>query len=556
MEQKRHKIRAYLYFILTGFLFVFLCVAERDLYSGGNIVWSPGYLCRILAVSLAGGVVLGSIVCRGIYFWEEHRNVSDRFRIKINENLLWAGAFGLNVLTWSVAYFAYFPGILAYDCPVQFGMIYDHFMNDHHPIAHTLLLKLAVQIGEKLWQSANAGAAVASGMQLLFLAFAFAYGVKTLYGSGVSHLWVLITQVFSMFYCFHLYMSVSVTKDTYFTAFFVITTANLFSVIRDKSDSRKIGKKDFGFLAGLTGCILFRNNYLYALVFFCIVLIFVMIFEKRNRRKWGRILGVAAAAVVLGISCSKIMFHATGAQQGDRREALSLPIQQLARVMVYHGGSGIVLQDDGGLDEESRNLINEFILNEAYRLYDPYFADPVKRNVNTYVARYRASDFVKTYLKLFLRYPGDYLNAFLAVNAGYLSPFDLSHAQILKGEGLPQKGYVQTYWHEEDLSERGFFKDSFWPQMYEYLEKWADENRYLNYPVIKYLFVPGSFLWFYLLTAGAAFIRRDYRKLVVLVLILGYFGTMFLGPVVQMRYLFPISAVFPLAALIKTDEVG
>lgn len=48
------------------------------------------------------------------------------------------------------------------------------------------------------------------------------------------------------------------------------------------------------------------------------------------------------------------------------------------------------------------------------------------------------------------------------------------------------------------LNNRGIYKDSKWPGLYERLETWADGNGYLELPVLKYLFVPGSYLWLYL----------------------------------------------------------
>lgn len=54
-------------------------------------------------------------------------------------------------------------------------------------------------------------------------------------------------------------------------------------------------------------------------------------------------------------------------------------------------------------------------------------------------------------------------------------------------EGL---GYIQTRWEEDTLNNRGIYKDSKWPGVYDRLETWADGNGYLELPVLKYLFVP------------------------------------------------------------------
>ena len=90
------------------------------------------------------------------------------------------------------------------------------------------------------------------------------------------------------------------------------------------------------------------------------------------------------------------------------------------------------------------------------------------------------------------------INAALATNAGFLSPFDTTHADVNRVEGRAGLSYVQTRWEEDTLNDRGIYKDSKWPWLFEQLESWAENNSYLRTPVLKYLFVPGSYLWLYL----------------------------------------------------------
>ena len=81
------------------------------------------------------------------------------------------------------------------------------------------------------------------------------------------------------------------------------------------------------------------------------------------------------------------------------------------------------------------------------------------------------------------------------------------------------------------------------------LEKWADENGYLRIPVVKYLFVPGVWLWFYLLAGAWRLLRKEYPACLPLMLAAGYFATLLLGPTVQLRYLYPLMAAFPFLLL-------
>ena len=86
---------------------------------------------------------------------------------------------------------------------------------------------------------------------------------------------------------------------------------------------------------------------------------------------------------MIGILSLKFLFIATNAEQEDKREMLSMPIQQLARTMIYHGGAGVLADDDNTMGESEKALINDFILSEAYKNYDAHISDPVKRHTNT-----------------------------------------------------------------------------------------------------------------------------------------------------------------------------
>lgn len=217
--------------------------------------------------------------------------------------------------------------------------------------------------------------------------------------------------------------------------------------------------------------------------------------------------------------------------------------------------SSATKKDDGAMSDTDRALVNDFLLDEAYREYRPDFADPVKRHTNTYVARYRAKEFLTTYLGLFLQFPGDYLNAVLAVDAGYLYPGDVSHAYINAQEGEASGGgYVQTRWDEARLREIGIVKDSKWPGLWRHMEKWADDNAYLRMPVLKYLFVPGVWIWLYLLLVQWLLLTRQFARCLPLTLVFGYFLTLLLGPTVQLRYLYPIMAAFPFLLILSVSR--
>lgn len=598
---------AYAMFGLTGCLFVFFCLTGRDLAARGNILWTVGYVFRILGVSLVVGGALGALICtiflqvmrqsgfmyvffRRVMRWSGTRCAILRqalqcsgpvratygraarqtekesvdcakgqfglksgisfgrktgFRFGLRTGVCFGLSFGLMLLAWLPGFLAYYPGICAYDTPIQMGQVVSGSYIDHHPIAHTLLLKGAAAAGEAVFGSVNAGIAIYVLFQMTFWAVSLGAGIAFLERRGVGRGWLILLQLFCMLYPFQLYMSISVTKDMVFGSFFLLQALALCKVLETSRT------RDFlYFFFSTVGMILFRNNGKYAFLVFLAFLPLIFLFGKRERRLWGRLLLWSLGAILTGQMMLSTIYRVTDAQQGDRREMLSVPIQQLARTMLYHGGVNALPGDDNTMGETDKALINDFILNEGYRKYRPEFADPVKSNTNTYVARYRSGEFITTYLRLLVQYPGDFINAVLALDAGYVYPGDKSHAGVNAQEGQAAGGgYVQTRWDEDTMNSYGVYKDSRWEWLHGIMEEWANENTYLRIPVLKYLFVPGVWIWLYLLLLGGRVLQRKFRQCIPLTLIFGYYLTLLLGPTVQLRYLYPVMMAFPFLLL-------
>lgn len=574
--------KGYLLLCVLGCLFVFFVKTEKDLAANGNILWTAGYVGSTLAWSVILGCVLGMVGTRVVCHIAENTAARQNGQTPGKDNMdgadgrqkaigykrfaAWIqnrsgrqvllGSLLLLLLAWLPVYLAYYPGICAYDAPVQTGQIMEHYYFDHHPIVHTLFLQGMLWLGSRIFGSVNAGMACYTAAQMLLLAGSMAYGMWVLHRRKAPVAVLLSVLLLGMFFPFHWYMSVSMTKDTVFSAFLLLQLVSLTDLLMEDRRSIRPGIRDLLFGIGTVGMILFRNNGKYAMIVLLAFLFLMFCFGKWARKLWGRLFVVSTVAFGVGLFVLSAVFNITHAEQGDRREMLSMPIQQMARCMVYHGGVGVLPEDDGTMTEQDKALIHDFILDEAYRDYDPGIADPVKRHTNTYVVRYRSGEFIKTYLHLLSAYPGDMINAALAVDAGFLSPFDTTHAivnQTGEKEGL---GYVQTRWDEGVLNERGIYKDSKFPWLYERLENWAENNGYLRIPLLKYIFVPGSYLWLYLGLAAVLFITDRKRFCLPLVIVGGYYGTMLLGPTVQMRYVYPVMLALPylLGLLCKTTN--
>lgn len=549
-------------FILVFTLFFIFQAAGRDLARRGNIIWDVRYTLLLLGKSLAAGILTGGCAGTLLCKWQEHsrekaRPVEGAERVPPSASVLWRRgliSFAGILLCWLPGYLAYYPGICAYDTPVQLGQILDGYMIDHHPILHTLVIKGCIMLGQQLGWSINAAMALYIAVQMMFLAGALSFAHMMLLRFGVRRGYRIFVWLLCALFPVQLYMSVSMTKDVFFGAFFLIHVTALYSVLKQGERKQGIGM-ELVLGAGILGMIMFRANGRYALLFLLVMECLALWRGRQRRKLWGRILLVSFIAFMTGNGLLGGVFRWTNAEQADRREMLSIPIQQLARCMIYHGGAGVAAEDDNTMEEADKALINDFLLNEAWRYYDPDLADPVKRHTNTYVVRYRTGDFLRTWLRLLGKYPGDFINAFLAVDAGYVYLGDTSHAYVNVEEGEHGRGYIQTQWSQE-LEQRGLYPDSKWEGLHRVMERWADENAYLKLPLLRYLFMPGGYLWFYVFLTAYLIWRKRYAACLPLVSILGYYATLLLGPTVQLRYLYPVMLCLPFILLLQPGAVS
>ncbi|MCM1568083.1 MAG: DUF6020 family protein [Roseburia sp.] len=545
----------YLLFSVVGMLFVFCFITGSELERRGNIEWSSSHTAMILLISFLIGSLLGSMICFVVYRlpgWSELSAGAVHKASFLGDGGTFLLCLVLIFLAWLPYFLAYYPGICAYDAVTQIGQIETGEYVEHHPLAHTLWIRACLWLGGSLFGDANRGGALYTLLQMLLLAAAMAYGILVLKRNAIKPGWQLLFLLFSMFYPFHGYLSVSMTKDVIFTAFFLFQVLSLFELLRIGRNDFSLHKADILFLVSSLGMILFRNNGQYAMLVLTVSLPVSLLLGRGKRKRerkalLARLFLECIGALLAGNVALWALSASVNAVQGDKREMLSMPIQQLARCMLYHGGQGVYPEDDDTMAREDKELIQELFMGDGYLGYMPHISDPVKSRTLTSVIRYQPGRFATSYLRLMTSYFGDFVNAALEVNAGYLYLNDRSHSTIYQEmyPGMEGKGYVQTQWWESVVEKTGIHKASKWPALHEKLESWADKNMYLKVPVIKYLFVPGIWLWWCLILLCALLVWRKYAFCLPLFLILGYFATLLLGPVVQLRYIYPVMVSVP-----------
>lgn len=324
------------------------------------------------------------------------------------------------------AFLSYYPGLMVYDAQYQFKQIYDGFMTSHHPVIHMILLKIAYQIGTLL-SSMNKGIALLSIFQMLILSFAFAYAMGFLKEIHIARRSRAVIAIILVLFPIHAVYSVSVTKDVLFTAFFLLYVIETLRIFRRPKVT--ISREIF-YIMIMVLMLLFRNNALYAFV----VSIPFLLCIKKGKRK--RQLALMILAVMLFFAANQSMKKVEGTfDNSSTKEMLSLPIQQMARVYAYKEDARTQMQD-----------VLQYIPDNFLISYNPYIADSVKSGIDNDLLKANMNSFIRSWVRTGLKYPGEYIEAFLTNTMGYWYLDDTMHARIY-GEG----GYMIVQYNPDNF---------------------------------------------------------------------------------------------------------
>lgn len=443
-------------------------------------------------------------------------------------------------LCWLPVFLAYYPSVFAYDAEGQLYQVIAHDYSTHHPLLHTLFLGAFFRLGGALG-SYSAGMAVHSVAQMLLMSAAFGWALSYLYQKGIARWIRLLLLLFYALFPANSVLSLSTTKDVLFSALVMIHTLCLYRMVCDRG--MRIGRKEQAvYIVSAVLMLLFRNNAVYAFVVSVPVMYIGLgtkgikagkqnIWDSRTARKiYLRM--VLLILLLFGLS-SLLLKTSTRAQSGSPREMLSVPLQQMARTRVAA---------EETLDSAMRQELEAYIPSEwVFAAYNPHLADPVK---NRAVIHDNPKGLIITWIRLGLRHPAIYIDAFLDNSMGLWFLQDTSHAQIY-GIGTESGfGYLST---DNRTMPAGceIVEHSLLPGLRGFMEKIISDNVYGKIPVVRVLFAPALYWWLLYLCIVTALYRRDYRKVFPLLFPVAYYLTLLLSPAVLVRYMYPIMATIP-----------
>lgn len=486
----------------------------------------------LIGIALEGGgtgVCTAAIAAAGVWFlFDELINrlygrlqnlmvyeVGSRVRTPKEIKACYAISFFLIWVVYLIYFLNQYPGSLSCDTPAQLAQaVRGSGFENANPFINTLMITFWVQIGLVIDGNVNTGVGLYTFFQLTLASAIYAFVVTSVFRKGFRRLIVGIVLFWFAAVPFNIVYAVGMWKDSFFAMFFLLTVTYIWNLL----EAKDVGKKELLILAGLA-CIssLCRNSGWSALMIFCVA---VLCSSLRNEKKMRRIIQAIVAGVVLNFMIIVLGYPLIGVStEGSITSALSVPIQQISRTVAV--GCDLT-------DEEKALISLALDVEEIPLLYDETISDPIKFSVNKAAIAEYMEEYARLWIRLGIRYPKCYLDAYTALTRNYWYP-DMSSwtwdARIFEND----LGVVRT-----PLLFVGHDLTNLFDRMY-------------DFPNGSKLKSSSVCLWLMLLSLGLSSARKQKNGVMLIILLLGiYIGLMFTSPVALFRYTYGAVLCLPL----------
>lgn len=480
---------------------------------------------------------------------EKYKNKDIKFKNKyINKYLTYFEKYPFRTsfvtifLVVLVYIIAFYPIVLSPDPSFQIKMYYNEhtkyidwviqrdpnvFMTAHHPIFQTYMIGLCIDIGRFLIND-NFGLFLYTLIQSLIYSGVLAYTIKYMHKSGVKARSRLVVLLMYLVVPMYLIYSVSAVKDTLYTAFIILFILFVFDVLKKKRNE----DLSYSYLIKLYFVMLFaslfRHNGVYVIL---LTMIPLMFYSKKNFIK---LLSCFLAFFISIYAFDNILVPSLGISDGSKREMLSVPFQQTARLVKEHPNF---------YSEEDVNAIDK-ILNYSTlaERYNPKLADPVKNEYNKYTTDEDLSEYFKVWFKGLKKYPDVYIDATLNNTFGFFYPDEHNWYIYTKYTTRVNENNLLDYHYNKLSFLRGF------------LDGYANFFPYI--PIIGAISNIALNTWFVLILVVYVINSKNKKYLISLLPLIGTLIFCFIGPAnTYFRYTMPYIFALPVLTVLLLNYV-
>lgn len=436
-------------------------------------------------------------------------------------------SFFLRVLSvlicWFPVFLAVWPGFFVYDARDELLQVINGEYSTHHPLLHVLFMGETVQWVYELSGSYNLGIACYTLVQMILLAVIFSLVIGILQKEGMKKRErVLFALYFGLFPVIVMFALCS-AKDGLFMGML------LFSVVllrRLTEDGEAFLQKKGQVISLILSCLLMlllRHNAFYAFAVFAVS--YLLLCKKTGVIcKCKQTAGLFAVILVGYLFLNQGLTLLFDADDSEHQELLTVPIQQMSRV--YKMG-------EGAMSPEDVLTLSEILPEKAMARYVPKISDGVKMDFDNEAYAQNPSKYLKLWIKLGLKNPFTYANAWLMTSYGFWYPDTV--IDVYRGNEMFTFTYGDSSYFGFETEEPGV-RQSKLPVLEERYRKLSLEITQQKVPVLSMLFSPGFVFWVVLFFAGFLCYLGQGKKVIAYLLPMLIWLTFLLGPTYLVRY--------------------
>lgn len=511
--------------IFSVFLSLVLIIGSQlEFYS--EIIWSFATLIKIIALSVSI-FPLNYLLLKYV----------DKFKIQKSDNINYKKIF---VITFLIILFfnflvflALYPGEYGYDAGFQIMEILekDVQITSHFSLLFSFILAKVVNLGKVLFGSYQVGFGIYCFLQMTFLSYVATKITVFCVKRIPNKIIYFINVLFFSFFPLYTLMSISAAQDSVFAGLFCLIILNVIELIENKDYwKNKLKPISLGILIFLL-CLI-RNN-----GFYCILISIPFIFLACKNKKV-----VVLLIFIIPLFAYKIysgpVFNILGVTKTDTfREMLSIPSQQFARV--YNYNLKVFSKEELKQLKKFYPQIDDF----KYYTYRQSIADPTKSVLNNKYVKSNLKDYISLWTSNGVKDPENYVEAFLLNSLGFWYPNKNYNDYRMYHPYIEIEMMDAAKWNPRYVQIK---RESKFPIYEKILNITIGKNAWKRIPVISTIFTTGTYFIIFIFLFLLTILRRNFKYMLPISIILGLYATLFLSPVALFRYCFPIIMVSPL----------
>ncbi len=301
-------------------------------------------------------------------------------------------------------FFVEYPGNLTEDSFTQISEMISGVYSNFNTFWHTVLFQGILSVGYKIFPNVNAAVACFSVFQIVIMSLTFTYCLLTMRDLNCSVHFLVGTYLVYALMPYHIALSVTIWKDVLFAGACLLLLTSWLRILKGTGICKTVD-----YVVFLCASILFLMTRTIGWIIYLAAFAAFAVFTRHHRR----LKIMMASLTILGWVMMNPALSVLQIPGGDRVESLSIPIQQVSRVIA----------EGCPLTEEEEALLAAVVdLEDVPELYTDWLSDPMKaaiRNKDLVYFEAHLPEYRDLWIRLGLRYPVQYLKAWVDQTKGY-----------------------------------------------------------------------------------------------------------------------------------------